>query len=536
MDFYNKASSEGSSWGNRIASIPRRVILCICAALIFLSWAGFALSTRSNISYMPTFQNDNSPPPVVQYPITTNVSKVHYLLPASNVKAPLCAAAASAMANRYPAPVVVGYKGEGEFDAHAAHIAKLRVVSRYLHQFKEQGDEHDIVLVMDGFDVLAQAPAEHMIEQYFRVIADKDQKLADRFGISVEEAHARGIRQTLLWGTDKGCFPSRRDEPQCWMIPDSDLDRYLFGPKTMRDGGKDLPFTDSKFLNSGTVMGPLGDLRLLLDDVLSFINATWAEDNQYRNSDQLYISKTYARQEYYRLMDLTSGQYKGPDGLRMPDLSKYDPPQHEFHVTVDFDATFTMTQCHNERFIRKLSYNGIGNKAHIADDWMEEGDLFRPYDIQLPSSLFLGLERLRNAFSGKEPQDRAADARKWIQNLHLGTNVATKKQYAFYHNTCSKKDFVKRYQESWFYPDIRPLLRAGASAIRAGEYINERPIDGRMWKAVTSYPVPETEGEDGGAVDGASVDEYGGIFTDFAGEEFVPFSEFCQESISEIIG
>lgn len=480
---------------------------------------------------MPTFKNekDNSNPVVqVQHPaVTLNTSRVHYLLPATNVKAPLCAAAASALANRYPAPVVVGYKGEGEFDAHAAHIAKLRVVSRYLHQFKEPGDEHDLVLVMDGFDVLAQAPAEHMIEQYFKIIESKDQQLADRFGITVEEAHSHGLRQTLLWGTDKGCFPSRRDEPQCWLIPDSNLDRYIFGPKTNRDDGRDLPFTDSKFLNSGTVMGPLGDLRLLLDDVIQFINATWSEDNHYRNSDQLYISKTYARQEYYRMMDLTGGSYKHPVGLKMPDLSVYDPPAHEFHITVDFDATFTMTQCHNERFIQKLAYNEIGNKAHIADDHMEEGELFHPYDIQMPSSLYMGLARLRNAFSGKSADAQAADARKWIQNLHLGTNIATKKQYAFYHNTCSKKDFVKRYQESWFYPDIKPLLRASANAARKDQPINDRPIDGRMWKVAKAYPEPK---------EGEKADQYGGIFTDFKGEEYTSFSDFCKESISEILG
>lgn len=471
---------------------------------------------------MPTFSNTGSTSGA-KYDLATNTSRIHYLLPASNVKAPLCAAAASALANRYPSPVVVGYKGEGEFDAHAAHIAKLRVIARYLHQFKDEASAHDLVLVVDGFDVLAQAPAEHMIEQYFRVMAEKDQLLADRFGISVQEAHAHGLRQTLLWGTDKGCFPSRRDEPQCWLIPDSNLGRYVMGPKTGRDHQNDLPFSDSKYLNSGTVMGPLGDLRLLIDDVLSFINTTWTEDNQYRNSDQLYISKTYARQEYSRLMDLTDGKYQGPEGHKMPDLSQYNPENHEFHITVDFDATFTMTQCHNERFIHKLKYDGIANKAHVGDDHMEEGETFLPYDIGMPSSLYMGLERLRNAYSGKKPEEQGEDARHWIRSLHLGTNIATRKQYAFYHNTCNKSDFVKRFRESWFWPDIKPLLRAAVKAIQADEPINERPLDGRMWKPIQQYPKA------------GPGDEYGGIYTDFPGEEYVPFSEFCKESLGEVL-
>lgn len=476
---------------------------------------------RFNTPYLPACKYTDTYSRLQQEsPGASKTSKVHYLLPASNVKAPLCAAAASALINRYPIPTIVGYKGEGEYDAHKAHIAKLRVISRYLHQFKKE-EEDDLVLIVDGFDVLAQAPAEHMIEQYFKLMQQADQKLADSYSITVDEAHNRGLRQTILWGTDKGCFPMRMDEPQCWLIPNSDLPRYVFGPQT---GRGDLPFSDSKFLNSGTVIGPLGDLRDLMDGVLQFIGDTWDKDDKYHNSDQLYISKTYARQEYHRLLNRTDGQFSDPEGRKLPDEKKYTSRRTEYHITVDFDSTFTQTQCHNEPFIHKLHYDKLENQALVEMDLFEEGKTFRSYNVRLPSSFYLSMLRLWNEIPEDDIDKSELSAQEWFRTLRIGTNVATKKQYAFYHNTCSKEHFVDRHRDCWYFNYIKPLLRTAIKAHKANENINSRPIDGRNWKPAQEYPEDSTN------------DEFGGVFTDHETEEFIPYSEFCKDSLSEVLG
>jgi hypothetical protein len=49
MEFY-KSGPDSSDWKSRIANMPRRAIIAICAALIFLSGAGFVLSTVSGLS------------------------------------------------------------------------------------------------------------------------------------------------------------------------------------------------------------------------------------------------------------------------------------------------------------------------------------------------------------------------------------------------------------------------------------------------------------------------------------------------------
>lgn len=113
-----------------------------------------------------------------QYP----KSQFHYLISTTGVKPYVCANAVAGLVNRYPAPQLVGYKGEGKYDAHKAHIAKLRTIQRYLHDVGE-GHDDDLVVVVDDFDVLPQFGTEALIERYFRLAHEADQRLADEHSL-----------------------------------------------------------------------------------------------------------------------------------------------------------------------------------------------------------------------------------------------------------------------------------------------------------------------------------------------------------------
>lgn len=73
----------------------------------------------------------------------------------------------------------------------------------------------DLVIIADGHDVLAQLPAEVLINQYFEIMNRHGRVLADQYGLSIVQAHEQGLRKSLLWGAEKYCFPRERDEPQC---------------------------------------------------------------------------------------------------------------------------------------------------------------------------------------------------------------------------------------------------------------------------------------------------------------------------------
>ncbi|KAM0192739.1 hypothetical protein ACHAPQ_008215 [Fusarium lateritium] len=447
------------------------------------------------------------------------ISRLHYLVPANAANRQVCAVVASALVNRYSIPTILGYRGESFLDAQKAHIAKLRAIKDYLHD--SGGASDDLVIIVDGFDVMAQLPADEMIRRYFTLMAEADQRLADQRGITISELHRTGVRQTLLWGTDKGCWPESEIDPRCWVVPSSTQPRFTWGLKT--DTG-DLQYSDSRFLNSGTVIGPLGDLRNFIDAALSLIEDDWNQDFLFRDSDQFYIAALYARQEYHRMVDLNGGAF--PEeiaGRIIPKRKNGKDDVTEFHVTVDYDYAFTQTECHNYRFIRKLQYDNFDLTTTMKEDALEEGSKFHPYKIQMPSSIYKTLQRV---YDSLPEEDRPTmTSRNWIRSLKLGTNIATRVIFAFYHNTCDKTGFVDTFHEAWFYPLMRPLLRVAVKAIQHHQSISSEPIDGRVWMAAREYPRnPDFK------------DEYGGVYTDAPEEEFVPLQKFCDEDIESVLG
>ncbi|KAF5668389.1 hypothetical protein FHETE_5325 [Fusarium heterosporum] len=446
-------------------------------------------------------------------------SRLHYLVPANAANLQVCAVVASALVNRYSIPMILGYKGESFLDAQKAHIAKLRAIRDYLHD--SGGTSDDLVIIVDGFDVMAQLPAEAMIQRYFTLMVDADQRLADQRGITINELHRTGVRQTVLWGTDKGCWPESETDPRCWLVPFSTQPRFKWGLKT--DTG-DLQYSDSRFLNSGTVIGPLGDLRKFIDAALILIEDDWNQDFLFRDSDQFYIAALYARQEYQRMVDLNGGDFPEEiSGRTLPKQKTGEKDVTEYHITVDFDYAFTQTECHNYRFIRQLQYDNFDLTTTVKEDTLEEGSSFNPYTIQMPSLVYQALHRVYDSLSAEDQP--AMTGRNWIRSLKLGTNIGTRIIFAFYHNTCDKTGFVDTFHDAWFYPLIRPLLRVAVKAIEHRETINAEPLDGRMWMAAREYPKRSD-----------LRDEYGGVYTDAPEEGFVPLQRFCSEDLESVIG
>lgn len=373
---------------------------------------------------------------------------------------------------------------------------------------------------MDSFDVLAQLPIEVMIERYFEMTSKADLKLASQRGESVEKLHELGIRQTVLWGAGKICHPPGS---RCHLVPYSGLPRYAFGPES--DKGE-IRFTDPRHLNSGTVIGPLGDIRKLIDDAQILVEKTYDIANPGRDKDQFYISTMYARQEYQRVLDMNDGSYPGEH----PDVTEFPTPKQgandttEYHIFVDFESTFTQTQCWNERWMRNLRYNDSDLTASLLNDTYDYNRHHdRPFNIQLPWLVF---RAMRSIFWSLPRRERLyIKPRDWIQNQPFGTNIGTQNIWSFYHNTCAKANFLARYQELWFFPLVRPLLRSAKEAIQNGTLLHPDLVDGRMWVAPQQYPNEEQED-----------DPYGGVFTDYEFAQFIPLKDFCDENVTDILG
>jgi hypothetical protein len=476
---------------------------------------------------------------------------LHYLVPASSPNDMFCAVVASGLINRYPIPYVIGWKGEGKYNATAAHFAKLYTIKRYLDDLPNGGEDDDLIVFGDGHDVVAQLPVEVIIERYFEVAADADRRLADRFGISVEEAHERGLRQTLFWGADKMCWPPLYEEAQCSKIPGSHLPQNVFGPKS---GNKDYTYREAKFLNSGSVIGPVGDLRKFVDAGIAEMETTFDDEFKYKNSDQVYLSRIFGRQEISRTEQVKAAvkddaadleTAKAPnkaqkaDGTgeqaEVDDVDESEEPsgtgaagekratfvksgKHstdvvEYHLAIDYESAFVQTGCYSHKWMHKLQYNNSDNSATMKQDIIMHGENFKPYKIQMPANVYKAFRRVFDSLGDDQP---TTSARAWISSLELDTNVITKTIFGFYHATCSKKVLIRDFKTYWFHPLIEPLMRAAVRTIQADEPITEKLIDGRKWVYKKTYPSSEQAEE-----------ELGGVFTDYGQEGFITYKELC---------
>lgn len=441
----------------------------------------------------------------------SKTAKLHYLVPASKSTLQLCYNLLSSAANRYPVPTLAGWNGIDDFDAAKTHLAKLRAIKVYLHKL-ETADDDDLVLIVDGYDIILQLPPAIMIERYFDIRDKSDARLAERFGISVAEARARGMRNTVFLGPDKVCWPVEWKAPRCWAVPKSHLPEKAWGPKS---GNGDLTYNDPRWLNSGTLIGPVGDLRRYIDATMEEIDETYDPEYQFKESDQYYMANVWGRQEYWRSKEvLDGGAVTDSPNRIIPD--KRTPDQvTEFHVGIEYESALFQTKAGNDPFLGFKPFGERGMETTVDKDIFKQGENFKPYKISMPANVLAGLNRLYNSIPEVH---RGVAASEWIRSVNLGVNYITKHIFPLWHCTGPKDQIGNEYRRMWFYPFAKSLLRASAKAVEAGEPLQEQTIDGRVW--LQSRPFPENA---------LQSDELGGAWSDEGDGVFVPWQELCGE-------
>lgn len=457
--------------------------------------------------------NDPGPKPKLGHEGAKKVqtSRLHYLIPASKANVQFCYNIVSSAVNRYPVPTLLGWNGTNEFDAAVTHLAKLRAMQRYLRALPPQ-DDKDLVLIVDGYDIIQQLPPEVIIQRYFEIAAKADAQLAQRFNISVEEARRRNLRQTIFWGPDKVCFPLDNRAARCWAAPPSTLGPRAFGPASWNG---DFYFADPRWLNSGTVIAPIDDMRKLIDAAMDEIDATHDPEYQFRESDQYYVSNVWGLQEYWRSKAaVNGGEVPGGPPDRVIPPKRSEGQDTEFHVAIEYESALFQTRAGYEPFIGYLQFNESGLAANMNVDMFGLGEKFVPYTIPMPENVHSALTKLYDSIPDAHPGQLSSD---WIRTVNLGVNYITKHIYGLWHCTGPKEFIDMEYPTFWWYPFVKSLLKAAVKSSQAHDLISSLPVDGRMWTAKTEYP-------DRDSLRG----EYGGAWSDeVPGGKYVPWSELC---------
>jgi hypothetical protein len=393
----------------------------------------------------------------------------------------------------------------------------LRSIQRYL-QALEPDEDDDLVVIVDGYDILLQLPPEIMIERYFEVVNKADADIARRFGLSVAEARSRGLRNTIFWGPDKICWPIDPAEPRCWAVPASSLGPDAFGPSN-----GDFAFADPRWLNSGTVIGPIDDMRKFIDATMAEIEHTYDAGYEFKESDQYYVANVWGRQEYYRSVKALNGEevQGGPLDRHFPTMHSADQ-ETEYHVGIDYESAIFQTRAGNERFMGYLKFSTSGLNAKMDVDIFGEGDRFVPYDIEMPANIYSALSKLYESIADSHP---GLVTNEWIRTIKLGVNFVTEHIFPLWHCT-GPKEFVRdEYPKMWFFPMAKALVKATVRAFQGGELITSHLVDGRKWAPKNRYPDAQALG-----------DELGGIWTDWEGGKFVEWHELCGKHAVKLFG
>ncbi|KAJ5446839.1 hypothetical protein N7445_001660 [Penicillium cf. griseofulvum] len=370
---------------------------------------------------------------------------------------------------------------------------------QYLDNLPTDSDD-DLVLIVDSYDVVFQLPADVLIQRYFDVIEAANARIAAQFGQdSVDSLSGENSpRQTILFGSDKVCWPDIEGRPACWAVPeDVGIPVGAFGPV---DGGMDgnMP----RWLNSGTIIGPVGNMREFFAATLERIEATYNAQNKFGESDQMYMADIWGEQEFWRSVDIHNHNFHddvdpntlAPDGK--PDLiipTKVPGQKTEFHIGMDYESGLFQTRAGNDRFVQYIAFNQTtsdGTASALITQNVVESSNFVPYHIDMPANVISSLVPRLSAISDV----LEADPKDIITDIRLGTNLVTKTIYGLFHCAGDKSPLNHLWYQQWFQRYARPLLEAGARSIKEKKEISNVLIDGRKWVVAHSFPITSRKG------------------------------------------
>lgn len=398
---------------------------------------------------------------------------LHLLVPATSANLNLCRLLLSAAITGYPEPIFIGWGGRGIYNGTESHLFKITETLTYLRSLPPSADD-DLVLLVDGYDVWMQLRPDVMISRYSKVLAANEERVR-KDGILGKEIEGTQVRNTVVFGPDKIHWPQGRNDPPVWAAPESPLPRYAFGPKTDTDMHTARP----RFLNSGTIMGPVKDVREVFLAALDMLSRKYDAEWEFRNSDQFYLAEVWGEQEINRRKLQYGSQYAArPRAINkhiiIPDIPA--GKRTEYHICLDYESELFQAATAWERSLAWMRFN---DSTPLPKE-----------DKEVWSESAMKTWTLRQDILASEPPFAATedpDDGSW-EEVMLGTNTVSKSPFPLFHVTGNKMVLEWWWPRMWFHPHGERLLKAA----RRRELNNVRSVqnadknftfvDGVQWK------------------------------------------------------
>ncbi|KAL2067808.1 hypothetical protein VTL71DRAFT_15904 [Oculimacula yallundae] len=391
------------------------------------------------------------------------------VIPATTSNANLCKTLLTSSILNFTAPVLVNWGQEVHnpdgWRKNGTHIAKITGILAYLDTLKQESD-HEIVLIVDGFDTWFQFGPEVIKRRY----SDITKRLHARTKAMMGERafEAEGITESIVFSAQKNCGPMMRlNDIGCYGQIESPLARDLYGPNTdILDPKLHLPLHfRSHFLCSGIIMGTVLDMRRM------FIRATEKIYTMpHGGSDQAIFNQIYGEQNYQRevmrlkyrtlwerfrdgfLRALGRHQHSitdpHPNRKRVENL---DGVPVDFGIGLDFGLEISHSTVLSEWDGRWLT---MANVEDAHDQQKETGQRVKqvPHDVLEGPLPFTGLPDRIGKGHGKTTS-------RWDE-LSLYSHLYTGSMPAIIHMNGFKSMRVSSWDKMWYYKERRRMLNA----------------------------------------------------------------------------
>lgn len=481
-----------------MVSPPRMRLAAIISGILILVLITCAFTTSLK---SPTINFLTSPPVVPN-------QQFHLLLPATGINVDLCKLVLSAAITGYPNPILLGWGGHGQYNGSESHLFKISETLSYLDSLTPAADD-DLVLVLDAYDIWLQLRPDVLIKRYHAAIEKANTRLK-REGIHGADHGGATIKQSILLGPDKICWPYDERRAACWAVPHSSLAPDIFGPATDTWMVANRP----RWLNSGTIIGPAQDMRAMFAGTMGVLRRKYDEAFDFRSSDQYYFQEMLAEQEIGRL-ELRNGTVEAPllyDDVRgvVPDIPKNS--RTEFHVALDYESDVFQTSAAYSEYLTWMSFN------HSTPVVGQASGRTKRIDQMVLS------EDIENSFPpfGLSKTDEALPTGKDWADLMLGTNMITQQVFPVWHMTGEKSFRSRWWPRMWFHPHAEALLNASkreAAGWKKGAQVVAK-VNG------TSYTGAGMKGNEGHLAAGV------GVWTDQG--TFMPWDSMCSTYSEEL--
>ncbi|KAJ1333007.1 hypothetical protein MN608_02997 [Microdochium nivale] len=386
--------------------------------------------------------------------------RMHLLIPATSTNHHLCQLLTSAAFMGYPAPVLINYGAPEDKDDYKQHLTKVSGVLDYLHSLPESEDD-EFVFMMDGFDAWFQLPGDVMIKRYYDTVAAGHRQNIEAYGQDLVNKH--DMRDTVLFGSDKVCWPGGWERPACWAVPESRLPKKAFGPHT--DIGP-LERLRPRWLNSGTIMGPVREVRDVFEAALRKI-----EENHVTDSDQYYFGIVQGEQSYKRrLLKLQADQAQGKNVSEMelfllPKHPDKDIPKQvkgtraEYYIGLDYESNMWQTIAYYDEYLTWVRHNISQHYISTMGDWnYQQPNYILPDDLVTLSPSPLAASE-RAGIHKSAITHLSGELSSW-STVPLVVNTASMTIPPVVHFTGKKAYREIWWGRSWFYPHQKVLLES----------------------------------------------------------------------------